>query len=395
MHRTCACGLRVTATTIAVRWQCLLFTATAVKPTFSVLPPKQASGASISLASVTESFAVAATSGADSPFKPTEVPQTQTSGVCGNKNCETGERCDGTNAATCCKADCPLELKQCPVPSGSTMQCGGQGTCITASGACKCFGSLGYTGADCSSCKMGFTKGAISGGKVSCVLEVVRVADGETAPPTPAPASPTPRPTPPPTPAPPTPAPTPAWPTDAKLVVTFASTVTGYAEADFGEKSDVRKAYIATLAVLAGVTTDTIKIFRVANGAAAAASRRRLAAKQVSFDVEMKVADAGVGATLAAKVTLITDAQILARFKAQLVALGEIVPAGLAVSKTAPVVAEATSTGINWALSGGLLAAVLLLTVAVAKWRNKIFKFLGCVKVPRETYCKTAELTQI
>jgi hypothetical protein len=25
----------------------------------------------------------------------------QTSGVCGNKDCDTGERCDGTNAATC------------------------------------------------------------------------------------------------------------------------------------------------------------------------------------------------------------------------------------------------------------------------------------------------------
>ena len=132
----------------------------------------------------------------------------------------------------------------------------------------------------------------------------------------------------------------------------------------FGEKSDVRKAYVATLAALAGVTTGTIKIFRVADGATAAASRRRLAAKQVSFDVEMKVANhAGAGVTLAAKVTLITDADILTKFKIELVALGEVVPAGLAVSKTAPVVAEATSTSIDWGLSGALLAAVLLVTV--------------------------------
>ena len=148
------------------------------------------------------------------------------------------------------------------------------------------------------------------------------------------------------------------------MVVTFASTVTGYAAADFGEKSDVRKAYIATLAALAGVTTDTIKIFRVANGAAAAASRRRLAAKQVSFDVEMKVADVGVGATLAAKVTLITDAQILAKFKTELVALGEIVPAGLAVSKTAPVVAEATSTSNVGAIVGGVIGALIAAALA-------------------------------
>jgi hypothetical protein len=283
------------------------------------------------------------------------VPQTQTSGVCGNKNCETGERCDGTNAATCCKADCPLELKQCPVPSGSDKQCGGQGTCITASGACKCFGNLGYTGADCSSCKMGFTKGAISGGKVACVLEVVRVAAGDAVGET---ASPTPSPTPPPTPAPT------AWPTDAKLVVKFASTVTGYDKADFGKSSEVRWAYIATMSALSGVATDKIKIFRVADGPTAAASRRRLAAKQVSFDVEIKVADAGAGATLAAKVTLITDAQILAKFKSELTARGESLPAGLAVSKTAPVVAEGTSTSNIGAIVGGVIGALVAAALA-------------------------------
>ena len=142
--------------------------------------------------------------------------------------------------------------------------------------------------------------------------------------------------------------------------------MTGYAAADFGEKSDVRKAYIATLAVLSGVTTDTIKIFREKNGATPEpkSSRRRLAAKQVSFDVEMKVADAGVGATLAAKVTLITDAQILAKFKTELVALGEIVPAGLAVSKTAPVVAEATSTSNVGAIVGGVIGALIAAALA-------------------------------
>jgi hypothetical protein len=147
-------------------------------------------------------------------------------------------------------------------------------------------------------------------------------------------------------------------------VVKFASTVTGYAKADFGKSSDVRKAYIATMAALAGVTTDTIKIFRVADGATAAASRRRLAAKQVSFDVEMKVANAGAGATLAAKVTLITDADILSKFKIELVALGEVVPAGLDVSKTAPVVAEATSTSNVGAIVGGVIGALIAAALA-------------------------------
>ena len=187
------------------------------------------------------------------------------------------------------------------------------------------------------------------------MLEVVRIAVNEVAA------------TGVPTPAPPTPAPT-AWPTDAKLVVKFTSTVTGYAKADFGKKSEVRKAYVATMAALAGVATDTVKIFRVADGATAAAQRRRLvqhsAVKQVSFDVEIKVADADMGTTLAAKVTLLTDAQILARFKAQLVALGEVVPAGLAVTKTAPVVAEATSKSNVGAIVGGVIGALIAAALA-------------------------------
>jgi hypothetical protein len=175
------------------------------------------------------------------------------------------------------------------------------------------------------------------------------------------------------------------------MVVKFMQTVSGFSKATFN--ADVQAAYIAAIANQADVTVETVKIFRIADGATAAVARR-LAVAQVSFDIEIAVTTLEGASALQTKITAITDAAILAQFKTELTAVGEAIPAGLAVVKAVPVIAEATST-IDWALSGALLAATLLVTFILAKWRNKILKFFGCVKVPRETYCKTAELTQI
>ena len=339
--------------------------AAAVMPTFSVLPPKSSSGAQVSLVSVTEAFAAAAASGADSPFKPVEVPLTQTSGVCGNKNCETGERCDGTNAATCCAADCPLGVRQCPVPAGSTAQCGGQGTCMTASGACSCFTKKGYTGPDCSSCMAGFSRGPISGGKVVCEVEVIRVAADETTPPTraPTPARVTMSPTPVPTPAAPTPAP---WPSNKEMVVKFTATVTGFSVGLKTFTADVQTAFIAAIAAQVDVTdVSRVKIFRLKDGSTAAESRR-LAGSQVSFDVEIAARSMAAATALAGAVDGVNDAALLNAFRAELVLAGESIPADLAVTKTTAVITEAT---IDSALIiGAVGAAMIAIGITVFLW---------------------------
>jgi hypothetical protein len=222
--------------------------ATEMNPKFAVLPDPQASSATtvVTAQSITENLAKAV-AGSTNPFKPLSVPQTTSAGVCGNKACEVGEMCDSSNQATCCKADCPYELKTCPVPAGSNQQCGGEGTCIPSSGACNCFSAKGHTGSDCSGCLPGYVQGGIVGGKVTCVVVVDR------------------------------------------------------------------------LVAVVPVPTPTV----------------------------------------------------------------------------VPTTAVDDDDDIDWGMSAGVFVAILIATTVLAKFRNAVFTFLGCIKRPRETFVKTAELTQI
>eukprot|EP00937_MAST-01D_sp_MAST-1D-sp2_P003131 g3131.t1 len=75
--------------------------------------------------------------------------------ICGNDVCEAGERCDEGQQTACCLVDCPFVEKRCPSASGAgAEECGGpaHGTCIAASGACRCSGALGQTGISCGEC---------------------------------------------------------------------------------------------------------------------------------------------------------------------------------------------------------------------------------------------------
>ena len=59
-------------------------------------------------------------------------------------------------ATRCCPADCPIELKPCPAPPGSSEPCGGRGRCLPQAGQCDCFPGRGWTGAACGECAEGF-----------------------------------------------------------------------------------------------------------------------------------------------------------------------------------------------------------------------------------------------
>lgn len=86
----------------------------------------------------------------------TNVPNIKKTGICGNGECEKGERCDmnyesaihhGSN--TCCFQDCPYVSFACPIPphgphnNNPSQACSRRGICLDASGQCKCF--LGNT----------------------------------------------------------------------------------------------------------------------------------------------------------------------------------------------------------------------------------------------------------
>jgi hypothetical protein len=212
---------------------------TSMKTKFSVSPDSTRPAAIVNQDSITENLANAVTQ-SSSAYKPLTQPVVASTGLCGNGVCEVGELCDGTNAATCCNDDCPIEWKQCPVPSGSSYSCGGQGKCIAATGKCECF-DRGHTGDACSECDQGFTAGPIVDGKVTCDQIVQRIAP---------------------------------------------------------------------------VATQTT--------------------------------------------TAVDD-----------------------------------DDDVDWGLSAGMLVVIVLVTVVIAKFRNTIFTFFGCIKRPRETFVKTAELTQI
>ncbi len=76
---------------------------------------------------------------------------------CGNDACETGEACDDDVCVSGCRVDCPVVVRSCPVGTPSSVTgarsaaaCSGSGTCLPATGSCRCFN--GYVGADCSLC---------------------------------------------------------------------------------------------------------------------------------------------------------------------------------------------------------------------------------------------------
>eukprot|EP01029_Cantina_marsupialis_P013441 TRINITY_DN2973_c0_g1_i3.p1 TRINITY_DN2973_c0_g1~~TRINITY_DN2973_c0_g1_i3.p1 ORF type:complete len:339 (+),score=63.39 TRINITY_DN2973_c0_g1_i3:239-1255(+) len=94
-------------------------------------------------------------------------------GVCGNGLCEIGERClsgEETNVG-CCIEDCPLIIKPCPAPLGSSLSCGGSssGICNYNSGECSCFTAAGFTGIACEQCNEGWFRTA--GGKCQKLVE--------------------------------------------------------------------------------------------------------------------------------------------------------------------------------------------------------------------------------
>lgn len=70
-------------------------------------------------------------------------------GICGNGVCEKGERCNEQSKSaikhgdnTCCIEDCPYVSLTCPISlNGPYKQiaCSAKGTCLDASGQCKCF----------------------------------------------------------------------------------------------------------------------------------------------------------------------------------------------------------------------------------------------------------------
>jgi hypothetical protein len=97
-------------------------------------------------------------------FEVESVTNAQRAGICGNGMCENGERCDSSSKSvtlpgntTCCLMDCPFVSSTCPVPlsgAGANKSCAGNGICLDASGQCSCF--VGYRGADCGQCALGW-----------------------------------------------------------------------------------------------------------------------------------------------------------------------------------------------------------------------------------------------
>ena len=79
--------------------------------------------------------------------------------MCGNGYCEVGEL-DFTVTGKTCGADCP-GVFSCPVGDVNSivgdrsLQCVGKGSCVPATGTCKC--EPGYAGANCGVCAEGHT----------------------------------------------------------------------------------------------------------------------------------------------------------------------------------------------------------------------------------------------
>ena len=89
------------------------------------------------------------------------------SGACGNGVCEAGELCAPHTGRACCLADCPVELRQCPVSASrvvfastaalqagantsAAVECAGRGLCDRVTGTCAC--PAGYVGDGCALC---------------------------------------------------------------------------------------------------------------------------------------------------------------------------------------------------------------------------------------------------
>jgi hypothetical protein len=105
-----------------------------------------------------------------------EVLDVSRRGVCDNGVCEIGEMLpvSGSLPEDLCAADCPGVIS-CPVGSATDLvgerysSCTGNGACVQSTGECRC--SVGYAGANCGQCAVGFA--AQSGKCVSTAPTVV------------------------------------------------------------------------------------------------------------------------------------------------------------------------------------------------------------------------------
>jgi hypothetical protein len=115
-------------------------------------------------------LSAASSAGGSGVLAGTTVSSVTVKAVCGNGACEEGERCDETCDTPSCKADCPYVVKVCPTPSwAGGGECSHHGRCIGASGACACFDKLGYVGAACDECAVGFS---LDGATHTCVRQL-------------------------------------------------------------------------------------------------------------------------------------------------------------------------------------------------------------------------------
>eukprot|EP00873_Tetraselmis_striata_P034328 jgi/Tetstr1/454592/TSEL_041486.t1 len=83
----------------------------------------------------------------------TNITDFRRSGVCGNGLCEIGESMfAGALSPNTCREDCPFD------DSPNACDCGANGLCVRATGACLC--RSGFTGTSCDQCDLGFTQHA-------------------------------------------------------------------------------------------------------------------------------------------------------------------------------------------------------------------------------------------
>lgn len=181
-----------------------------------------------------------------------------------------------------------------------------------------------------------------------------------------------------------------------ELVVLFANTIMGYGKDEF--TAEVQNAYIAAIASKVGVLESVVTIHRIKDGdKPAERPNRRLAGddhaghghEKVSFDIEILTATDSLNTELKAITDALTDAEILAAFKAELTAAGETIPEHLTVTKFESVTATATKDSMLGAILGGIIGA---LVVFGALYYFCVHKKKGA---PAEKNVQLAEITGV